>query len=286
MPKKLFCLAVSCIYFGFSWIRRQFLRLNGRSVPPSCVILLYHSVADAEQMQFGHQLDILMRYATPIRADFVASLPGGRRFVCVTFDDGMVSFAKTALPELEKRRIPSAVFVVTAKLGQSPDWANFSDEPLTTELTMTAEQLRQISDRVLIGSHTATHPMMTCISEEQARCELAESREALERLLNEKVTQFSFPYGDFNDVLIEWCHDCGYKRVFTTLPLSFQSGWNGKVVGRVLVDPKDWALEYKLKILGAYQWLPVAYTIKRNIRRLLRKKTCQVAYDIRREHGH
>lgn len=232
-------------------------------------------------------MDTLVRHVTPIRSDFTVPLASGRRFACVTFDDGMVSFARTALPELEKRGIPSTVFAVSAKLGQPPDWANYRDEPLTTELTMNSTQLREISGRVLVGSHTASHPVLTRVSESEARCELEESRSALERLLNTKVTQFSFPYGEFNDNLLKWSSDAGYERVFTTLPFTFESGAGASVIGRVSVEPTDWPLEFRLKALGAYQWLPIAFAVKRNIRLLLNKaKRPKIAYDIRREHGH
>lgn len=249
-------------------------------------MLCYHFVEAGQRERFARQLDILKRHAEPIRTDFAVPLPNGRQFVCVTFDDGMVSFARIALPELEKRAIPSTVFAVSGKLGQPPDWANYSDEPLTTELTMTATQLKEISGQVLIGSHTATHPMLTQMVEAEARCELEGSRKILEDVLNDKLTQFSFPYGDFNDALIKWCREAGYERVFTTLPFTFQSGTDGSVVGRVSVDPRDWDLEFRLKVLGAYQWLPLAFAVKRNIRLLLDKaKGLKITYDIHREHG-
>lgn len=255
--------------------------MGARSLPGTCVVLYYHGIGPGQRDRFARQMDLLIRHATPIRSDFAASLPSDRHFACVTFDDAMISFAKTALPELEKRKIPSTVFVATRKVGQPPDWANYSDEPLTTELTLNSNQLREISGRVLIGSHTSTHPMLTRVSESEARHELGESRKLLEGMLNDKVTQFSFPYGDFNDVLTKWCREAGYERVFTSLPFTFQSGADGSVVGRVSVDPQDWELEFRLKILGAYQWLPLAFAVKRNIRLLLGKaKGQEITYDI------
>jgi peptidoglycan/xylan/chitin deacetylase (PgdA/CDA1 family) len=245
--------------------------MGARPLPSTCVVLYYHGIGPGQRDRFARQMDLLVRHAKPIRSDFAASLPSDQHFACVTFDDAMVSFAKTALPELEKRKIPSTVFVVSGKMGQPPDWANYSDEPLTTELTMNSNQLREISDRVLIGSHTSTHPMLTRVSESEARNELEESRKALEDVLNDKVTQFSFPYGDFNDELVRWCHEAGYGRVFTTLPLVFESGQADSVVGRISVEPTDWPLEFRLKVLGAYQWLLLAFTVKRAIRLLLHK---------------
>lgn len=251
------------------------------------MILYYHAIAPRHRERFARQMDILRRYAEPVQTDFDLPLPRGRRFACVTFDDGMVSFANVALPELEKRQIPSTVFVVSGKLGQPPDWRNYSDEPLTTETTMNADQLRGISGHARIGSHTATHPMLTHLEEAEARRELQDSRTTLESLLNEKVTQFSFPYGDFNDTLIKLSLEAGYERVFTTQPSTFKSLVSASVFGRVTVEPTDWDLEFRLKVLGAYTWLPKAFAIKRNIRRLFHKSEGpKTIYDISREHGH
>ena len=250
-------------------------------------MLYYHTVSSDQRERFARQLDILIRHAEVIRTDFATPLPNGRSFVCITFDDGMVSFAETALPELEKRGIPSTVFVVTGKLGQSPNWANFSDEPLTTEPTMTAAQLKEISHRVLIGSHTTTHPMLTSLNEAAARCELEQSRNSLKGLLNEEITQFSFPYGDFNEALLKWSREAGYQRVFTNQPVPFVSGGDASVVGRVTVEPTDWESEFRLKISGAYQWRPLAVALKRNLLHFFRKnKGPRIAHDIGKEHGH
>ena len=237
------------------------------------MVLYYHGISPQQRAQFARQMDVLLHHTVPIRADFATPLPKNGRFACVTFDDGLVSFAERALPELEKRGIPAAIFAVSGKLGQEPDWANYSDEPLTTERTMTSSQLREIADRALIGSHTTTHPMLTKLSETEAARELEESRKALEGLLNKNVTLFSFPYGDFNDALIKWSSAAGYKRVFTTLPFAFESesGAEASVVGRISVEPTDWPLEFRLKVLGAYQWLPIAFAVKRNIQFLFNK---------------
>jgi hypothetical protein len=42
-------------------------------------------------------------------------------------------------------------------------------------------------------------------------------------------------------------------------------------IGRIGVTPHDWPLEYRLKVIGAYQWLPLAIAAKRWVRRVLRR---------------
>jgi len=36
-------------------------------------------------------------------------------------------------------------------------------------------------------------------------------------------------------------------------------------VGRVRVDPTDSPIEFRLKLLGAYRWLPLAFSWKRRL---------------------
>jgi peptidoglycan/xylan/chitin deacetylase (PgdA/CDA1 family) len=263
--KRLLTLAISCGFFIVCWIGNALRRLTNGESDGTCAVLYYHGIASADRVRFARQLDTLLRCTKPVRADFTIPLPQNSRNVSVTFDDGLVSFAENALPELEKRNIPSTLFVVSGRLGQRPDWANYSDEPLTTERTLNSTQLREISERVLIGSHTVTHPMLTGLNEVDAKRELTESRMALEQILERQVTVLSFPYGAFDNCLLEWSREAGYERVFTTLPLPVQSKTHVFAVGRVSTEPSDWPLEFRLKVLGAYQWLPLAFATKRRV---------------------
>jgi hypothetical protein len=61
------------------------------------------------------------------------------------------------------------------------------------------------------------------------------------------------------------CREAGYERIFTTLPVFAFAEPGEFVVGRVRVDPTDWPLEFRLKLAGAYRWLPAAFAFKRLI---------------------
>jgi peptidoglycan/xylan/chitin deacetylase (PgdA/CDA1 family) len=103
------------------------------------------------------------------------------------------------------------------------------------------------------------------VEEEEARREIIDSRRTLESMLGHRVMEFSFPFGGFNERLVEVCREAGYERAYTTLP-AFVSGQPGEfVVGRVRVDPTDWPLEFRLKLAGAYRWLPLVFSLKRRL---------------------
>ncbi len=239
-------------------------RFTGTWIRAEATILYYHSVPAEQRRNFASQMDTLLRWATPVRADF-AHLPNNRdRFVAVTFDDGFVSFIENALPELEKRNIPATLFVVTDLLGRYPGWPEFIlPEARHQEPLMTSGQLRQIPELIAIGSHSLTHPTLTNVTESEARRQIFDSRIRLEQMLKRRNTLFSFPNGAFNEKLVNCCCEAGYERVFTILPKPALPG--EFAMGRVWATPMDWRFEFLLKLTGAYDWLPLAFALKRKL---------------------
>jgi peptidoglycan/xylan/chitin deacetylase (PgdA/CDA1 family) len=258
--KKLLKLLISLGFFGISYARDLIRRLSGTPVPGRCVVLYYHSVHPEQKERFARQMDILVRQAQPIPAGNMAPLSGGRRCVAVTFDDAFESVLRNALPELEKRRIPATIFVIAGVMGRTTGWEGYP------ERTMTLDELKKLpSDLVTIGSHTMTHPALPLISEQEAKNELTESRAKLEALLHKRINLFSFPFGAFEEKMVGWCREAGYERIFTTLPHLAFSNPQEFVTGRVSVEPDDWLLEFRLKLFGAYRWLPWAFSLKRRL---------------------
>jgi len=241
-------------------------RATGSSIPASAIILYYHSIRPAHRMRFANQMDSLLRWTRPIEADHKGPLAKSGRFTAVTFDDGWASFIETALPELEKRQIPSTMFIITQNLGGEPAWPGYVVDPTFREPIMTLEQLRKLPQNlVTIGSHTLTHPTLTRISKAEATREITESRIELEKMLGRKISLFSFPHGAFNNDLVDVCRKAGYERVYTIVPHPAFSHPNEYAVGRVWTDPSDWSLEFLLKLHGAYCWLPYAFDLKQKL---------------------
>jgi peptidoglycan/xylan/chitin deacetylase (PgdA/CDA1 family) len=253
----------SFVILGASKVVRALagVRLRGK-----CMVLYYHSVPREQREQFARQLDTILGHCKVIDATEAQGLPLGGAYAAITFDDAFDNYVEEALPELRKRGMPSTMFVISGALGKGfgPDGR--------AEKVMSVEQLRALpEDLVSIGSHTVSHPFMPEIGLEMARSELVNSKLALEGLLGREITTFSFPFGGFSNELVEICREAGYRRVFTTLPEFFTCGPDEFAVGRIRVDPTDWPIEFRLKLAGAYNWLPAAFALKRKLRRLLGK---------------
>jgi peptidoglycan/xylan/chitin deacetylase (PgdA/CDA1 family) len=247
-------------------------RIKRKKLPGTCVVLYYHAVTSKQRSKFARQMDDLIRYAKPVLADTTNPLKSGVHHAVVTFDDGFQSVFENALPELIQRKIPSTIFIPTGYLGRHAEWDSDPESQDCHEKIMTVDQLRKLpSDLVSIGSHTVTHHRLPLLGEEEARRELVESRQELESILGCDTKLFSFPYGEYNRVLIEWSRQAGYKRVFTILPILAFSEPEEYVTGRIMVTPTDWRLEFRLKLLGAYCWLPLAFALKRKMYLMISK---------------
>jgi peptidoglycan/xylan/chitin deacetylase (PgdA/CDA1 family) len=258
--------AISLAVHTGTKVKNGLLRLVGVKPAGFCVILNYHSIPAEERALFASQMDLLVRYSKPLRADTMTALQPGTAYAAVTFDDGFENFIDQALPELRARNIPSTMFIIVDALGKE-----FGPKE-HLERVMSVQQMRQLpEDFVAIGSHTLTHPFMPNCDRDQAERELLNSRLELEKLLGRPVTMFSFPFGGFSEEGIQLCRQAGYSRIFTALPYNAFQDVNEFIVGRCRADTSDWPLEIRLKLAGAYRWLPLAIELKKKLFALKRK---------------
>jgi peptidoglycan/xylan/chitin deacetylase (PgdA/CDA1 family) len=265
LAKRVFSLAISLVFYCFVEVRRRIARLLGKDIRPECIVLYYHSVPAQDRRAFAKQLDLLTRTTVPVDIRNLPALVKGKRYSAITFDDGFEDAIKT-VPELAKRSLPACFFVTAGFLGQKASWWPDSS-PEQGGYIASLEQLRQLpSELISIGAHTMTHPRLTELNEADAREELTECRRRLQEMTGHEVQLMSFPYGDFNENLISWCREAGYSRVFTSEHKQAFQNPAEFAVGRVKAEPDDWSLEYRLKLVGAYCWMPAASAFKRKLR--------------------
>lgn len=242
-------------------------------VPGYCVVINYHSVSVETVPLLRKQLNMLSQVARPLRATVVAALEGGSRYVAVTADDAFCSFTENGLPELCERGIPVTVFVPTGYAGRKSAWDDYGGENRVGEPVATAEDLRRIArwETVDFGSHCVSHPDLPQLSEPEAVRELRESKAALEAMVGRNVVALSFPYGSYGSRELRLAAEAGYKFYFDSTPQSVLSAMRGGLIGRVSVQPTDWDIEFRLKLLGAYRWVRWTSSCKRRILSLLRR---------------
>lgn len=281
--KRLAFLAFSAVWAAGAALTRAVRRL-ARPSAGRRVVVYYHAVTAAERPRFARQMDILLRRARPVGIESLAEPAAGDQTL-VTFDDGLRSVLAHALPELAARAIPCIIFVVAGAMGKAPEWGSYKplrDQPPpapgsraaageANDTVASATELRNAAGPlVAIGSHTMTHARLTSLTAAQAHFEISASRAQLEAVIGRPVTSLSFPYGAASEEIVALCREAGYEQLFATAATAACEGPD--VVRRVRADPTDWSLEFRLKLLGGYDWLPLALQGRRRLARILARR--------------
>lgn len=233
-------------------------------------VLYYHGITSEQRSNFARQMDELIRVSKPVFADTKGPLSNGKHYSAVTFDDGSQNVLENGLPELRQRKMPVTLFIETGYLGQYPGWIYDRSHKDCKELAITCEQLVSLpSDFVMTGSHCFTHRDLTVLAETEIKKELVESKRKLEELLHREIELLAFPYGAYNKKVLELSKQAGYKRCFSVVPTFPSYKIDKFLIGRINVSPDDWLIEFRLKILGAYQWLYFWVSLKRKLYNLV-----------------
>ena len=140
--------------------------------------------------------------------------------VLLTFDDGCESDYVDAFPRFTDDGGPGFMsFIITEMVGRSGhlDWA------------MIEEMHRH---GIVFGSHSASHPDLTRLSDDSLRDEVTRSKALLEDRLGGEVTLLAFPYGAFNRRVWNAALDAGYTHMFTT-QLGYHNGFEPFLFSRL-----------------------------------------------------
>ena len=263
MIKRIIKLLIAIVFRSFERIGVLFGYVNDKT--GTCVVLMYHDMMPANYHRFVRQMDMLAQLATPVATDSIMALQNGKHYVAVTFDDGFASTIELVLPILTAKAIPATFFIPTAYLGKNAVWITNINRRQSVGHIITADSLQVLSrhNYVTIGSHGINHRRLTEMMDDDARKELAESKNKLENITGIDVKMHSFPFGAYDDRHVAMAREAGYNHVFTVDPTVVSGTGKEFVIGRIEVDPTDWPLEFTLKASGAYRWQPCISRVKK-----------------------
>jgi peptidoglycan/xylan/chitin deacetylase (PgdA/CDA1 family) len=99
--------------------------------------------------------------------------------------------------------------------------AEAAGSTLPDDLMMSSEQVRQMRrGGMQIGAHTVSHPILASLQADEARREIADSRDTLERILGERVSLFAYPNGkpgqDYTSESVALVRDLGFEGAVCT----------------------------------------------------------------------
>ncbi len=258
--KRIAIVFISAVVFIFDALGMLVLFLLRKKPVVRCVVLYYHDIPKEHQERFAHQMDLLLKVSYPILCSSTPPFEKGIRYTAITFDDGFISFKEVALHELEQRMIPATIFITTQYMGNAPGWLAHTRERLMTPLEIGVIARNTL---VEIGSHGVSHKAFTRMYPDDAKHEFICSKQILESITDKKIVLFSFPHGAYSEEHLQLAIEAGYIRLFSIQPTCAFVRQDEYITGRVKVDSSDWHLEFVLKVVGAYRWLPFAYRLKR-----------------------
>ncbi len=182
-------------------------------------VLTYHRVASlpavgqldliVDPVNFAAELAALRRggYHTITQAQLFDALYRGAPLppkpVLISVDDGYIDDVRTILPDLERQHMVATFFVITGRMNEP----GFLD----------AAAIRQLDRAGMdVGDHTAHHVDLRLLTSTELRSETTGSRQVLQRVLGHPVYFFAYPFGDYNDSVLQAVHTAGFTMAYTT----------------------------------------------------------------------
>ena len=178
------------------------------SVPEGVSVLMYHMIGDEQgnaAIMTEANLRIQMNYLRdhgyhPITMqelyDYVTKgAPLPEKPVCITFDDGYLDSYTIVYPLMKEYGFPWTLFLITDDVGKPYN-------------RMTWDQLKEManSHAVTIASHTLSHPKLhNLATRAEKEKEIVEANKALKYQLGIDNVWLAYPYGDYDDEVIDIC---------------------------------------------------------------------------------
>lgn len=184
------------------------------------ISLMYHHI---NSDKYSNDLDIFKKHLEYIISKYNIVVPGDElkgNDICLTFDDAFFDFYYYVFPLLKKYKVkailavPSKYILDDTKLDYKKRLNVLHDESYAKkESFCTFKELKEMSDSgfVLIASHTHSHINLN--ETKELEFELKESKNILENKLNIRIDSFIFPFGKYNDEVLNECKK-HYKYLF------------------------------------------------------------------------
>jgi len=133
--------------------------------------------------------------------------PDNQDSLAIIFDDGLKS-NMIAADILEQSHLTATFFICSGTISGDSITDVYSNKEY-----LSVDDIKSLADRGFeIGSHSVTHLDLTLLSTDDLRIELSQSKEDLERVINKPVTSLSFPYGIWNNHVVDIAKEVGYQK--------------------------------------------------------------------------
>ena len=214
-------LAALALGFWGAWRFRQKQQVLS-ALPIRVPILMYHDLSASQDPStardvwvvqagnFAKHLQSLQAqgYTSILPADVAAALQGRKKLprkpVIITFDDGLLSSLTLAEPLLKQYGFQAIVYLITAKIADSPEQRRFyRDAPCLTWTEVRAMRRRAT---LTFGVHSHTHPEKSA----DTAAEMPVSRDLFRARAGFRPDSFCYPYGQDDANVVKSARAAGY----------------------------------------------------------------------------
>jgi len=194
-------------------------------LPP---ILCYHKIERRRELgvtrlsptRFARQIERLARAGwrtmslAQLEESVAGTRPTGPRELAITFDDAYRGLRDHALPVLRAHGYVATCFVVTDFAGRLNRWDVAYGGRRFAHLSW-RDMRRWQSAGMTFASHSASHPRLTWLADDDVRRELECSKSAIERCLDAPCIAVSYPFGAVGPREASLARAAGYRLGFT-----------------------------------------------------------------------
>jgi peptidoglycan/xylan/chitin deacetylase (PgdA/CDA1 family) len=233
-----------------------------RPLPPRSIVVTFD---DGYQDNYQYALPVLVKYRIPATIYLVSSTLTVGRVLWTSRLRQILAVSRVsslALPELSHTPLPldndaarfSSARTLTNTLNVMPDgtrhqWIERIAEALQAAPTPPAQHwfltLGQIDEMrrngISFGAHTVTHPNLPGLAADEARFEVEQSRNDLQRLMHTDIVHFSYPnsgalHPHFSDKIVGLVRNAGYHSAVTSQEGSCRPGGDVLLMRRVGIN--------------------------------------------------
>ena len=230
-------------------------------------ILMYHSIAAMPKGTVMRSLHVppklfrlqmwllkMLGYKGLNMSDLQPYLTGEKqgKVVGITFDDGFKNNLTHALSILQKFNFSATCYIISQNIGGINHWD--LDKGIPENPLMDENEVKQwINGGMEIGSHSQNHVRLAECNIEVATTEIERSRVDLEAQFGCTIEHFCYPYGSYNDEIVDITKIAGYSTATTVDRGRAKSGGNLLTLPRVPITHRTFLHLFIMKILSRYE---------------------------------
>jgi peptidoglycan/xylan/chitin deacetylase (PgdA/CDA1 family) len=146
-----------------------------------------------------------------------------------------------ALDCLNRRAWPLNAEAREGLIAHVAAWSGADISPRQTHRVLTDTEIRALATRPghTIGAHSVHHLALTAQPAGLKRAEIEENKVALERVLQQPVRLFSYPYGEFDADLVRIAGAAGFMAAVTVQAGLVCAGMNRLLLPRFEITPRQ-----------------------------------------------